>query len=278
MSRVLITGTSSGFGRDMVSALLARGHEVVATLRDADTRQDLFARELSQYGQQLRTMSLDVTSANERAQVVAALDGKVDALVNNAGYALFGALEDMTEAQLRMQLEVNFMGAALLTQGLLPALRLSRGALINVSSVFGYSAFPLTAAYCASKYALEGLSEALYHELRPHGVRVHLIEPGGHRTEFGSSIDWAANTHPPYASQTAAYHGLREKLESKPGRPTTAVVDCVIRLVERPSRRLRIPIGPDALLTAAFKRLPDRVSTPMTALLMDRLFPVEGQS
>ncbi len=278
MSRVLVTGTSSGFGRAIVSALLAGGHEVFATLRHAEERRELFASELTEHGTRLHLLSLDVTCAQERAQAVAAVDGKVDALVNNAGYALFGALEDMTEAQLRAQLEVNFIGAALLTQGLLPALRATRGALINVSSVFGYAGFPLTAGYCASKYALEGLSEALYHELRPHGVRVHLVEPGGHRTKFASSVEWAAKASPVYAAQTAAYHSLREKLESGPGRPATAVVNCVLKLIASRSRRLRIPIGPDAVVAAAFKRLPDRVSAPVSGILYDRMFPTEVPS
>lgn len=273
MSRVLVTGTSSGFGRAIVSVLLRCGHEVFATLRDAEERRDLFDLDRTAHGERLHLLPLDVTRENERQKAVEAVAGKLDALVNNAGCALFGALEDMTEEQLRAQLEVNFMGAALLTQKLLPALRSARGALINVSSVFGISAFPLTSAYCASKYALEGWSEALYHELRPHGVRVHLVEPGGHRTGFAASSEWASRASTTYARQTAAYHVLRDKLASRPGRPASTVAERVLTLIERPSRRLRLPVGPDALFTSAFRRLPDAISTPLSGVLFDRMFP-----
>ncbi len=277
MKRVLVTGSSSGFGRALVSELLARGHQVFAGLRKADARANIFTQEQADHGERLCLLELDVTSDRDRAAVASRIE-VLDVLVNNAGAALFGAFEDTSEAQLRGQLEVNFTGTALLSKALLPALRASRGALINVSSVFGYAAFPLTSGYCASKYALEGLSEALYHELRPHGVRVHLVEPGGHRTGFSAAASWAEGRTAAYASQTRAYHALRARLSARTGRPPSQVATRIAELVERPSSRLRVPVGPDAQVAALVKRLPDRLATVACGALYDRLFLRQGSA
>jgi NAD(P)-dependent dehydrogenase (short-subunit alcohol dehydrogenase family) len=258
----LISGTSSGFGRALVPTLLARGFRVIATLRRADERRDIFAEEAQKYGDRLVVLSLDVTRDDERAAVARAVGDTLDCLVNNAGYALFGALEDATEDQLRAQIDVNLVGAMLLTRALLPALRAARGTIINVSSVFGYSAFPLTSAYCASKYGLEGFSEALYHELAPHGVRVHLVEPGGHKTGFASNVEWSKGSSATYAEETRGYRAFKTKLEKKPGAPAERVVQKIALLAERPSKTLRVRVGADARAMALFNLAPQALSLP----------------
>jgi NAD(P)-dependent dehydrogenase (short-subunit alcohol dehydrogenase family) len=262
MKTALVTGTSSGFGRSVVTALLDRGWRVFATLRRAAERREIFADESARHGDRLVVLPLDVASDVDRAAAVRAVGGRLDCLVNNAGYALFGALEDATESQLRAQIEVNLVGAMLLTRASLPALRAAGGCVVNVSSALGYSGFPLTAAYCASKYGLEGLSEALYHELAPLGVRVHLVEPGGHRTGFAANVQWSEGASPAYAQQTHGYRALKARLEARKGTPGDRVVRKVVELAEHPSARLRVRVGVDAHALALLKILPEALSLP----------------
>ena len=176
---VLITGTSSGFGRQLAPRFLNAGWTVIATLRDASKRSDLFAADLAKSPGRLFVLSLDVARENERVAAAGFIDrqfeGKLDCLVNNAGFGLFGALEDLSEDQIRRQMEVNFFGLVLLSRSLLPHLRRARGRIINITSALGYLGMPLTSLYCASKFAVEGLSESLYYELKPHGVQVAIV-------------------------------------------------------------------------------------------------------
>jgi NAD(P)-dependent dehydrogenase (short-subunit alcohol dehydrogenase family) len=288
MRSALVTGSSSGFGRGVVSALLARGWKVYATLRDAASRAGDFAAEQAAHGDRLVLLSLDVADAAQRDAVVARVtaDGALDCLINNAGYAQFGALEDLDEAQLRRQLEVNFFGAALLTRALLPSLRASRGVILNVSSVFGFSGFPLTGAYCASKYALEGLSESLYYELAPHGVRVGLVEPGGFRTQFGASVQWAHGAGSSggdgsvYAAQTRGYRKIHGKISARPnGTPPDAVIAALVKLAEAKRVPLRTVVGRDAKATAVLQRLvPEWLRAPATSALLARFFQRAGEA
>ncbi len=278
MRTVLVTGAASGFGRGVVSALLARGFRVLATMRKADARRESFASEIAKYPDALEVLELDVTNAEDRDAIAQLATRRgLDGLVNNAGYGLFGALEDVSEAQLRAQLEVNFFGLALLTQALLPALRIARGFVINLSSTMGTTAFPLTGAYCASKFALEGLSEALYHELSPHGVRVHLVEPGGHRTDFATNVTWGDRVTAAYSGQTRGYRALYTRLASGSGTPPDAVIAAVAALAQRPSTRLRIPVGRDARAIATLRALlPDSITLPALSLIFRRVFPKNG--
>lgn len=273
---VLITGSSTGFGRLMVTEFLAAGWDVIASLRDAEGRKELYAAELAQHGDRLSLISLDVADAAQRQAVADTLRAKgagLDALINNAGYGLFGALEDLGEAQLRHQLEVNFFGAVLLTRDLLPLLRERRGVVVNVSSVLGYFGFPLASAYCASKSALGGFSEALHHELAPHGVRVLLVEPGGHRTSFGHNLVWAEGTSEVYAVQSKNYLRLRQKLAAGRGTRPEPLARKVVRLVDRPRRKLRLRVGLGAVCADLFKRLaPERLRLIVLGVLFRRLF------
>lgn len=275
----LVTGCSSGFGESFVRALLADGWRVIATARKANER-DLFGAELKQHAGALEVMRLDVTDAREREAARVALQtrfgGRLDLLVNNAGYALFGALEDITEEQLRAELEVNFFGVAFLTRELLPLLRAAGGRVINVSSVFGYVGFPLTSAYCASKFALEGLSESLHHELAPHGVQLSLLEPGGHRTRFGVNITWAArfaDTQSPYRAQSERYHAFRQKLASGKGTPADGVTRALMKMTRQARMPLRVRVGNDARwMFRLLKWLPEWASQRVLASFYRKTF------
>jgi NAD(P)-dependent dehydrogenase (short-subunit alcohol dehydrogenase family) len=278
---VLITGCSSGFGRAAVRAFAHAGFVVLATARDLAARPGLPA-ELQREGPgRVLPLSLDVTDAAEREAVAAfvrARPGGLDCLVNNAGYGVFGALEDCAPDQLRRQMEVNFFGAALLTQALLPSLRAARGRVINVSSMLGSVGFPLTGAYCASKFALEGLTESLAHELRPHGVGVALVEPGGYPTRFASSVEWAAGSVSAGSAYAARSAGYRRRLETFDGRRRGSSPDVVARVVVGLALARRLPlrrrVGRDARLVHVARRvLPEGLWHAVYAWLCARALP-----
>jgi NAD(P)-dependent dehydrogenase (short-subunit alcohol dehydrogenase family) len=274
MKTALITGCSSGIGRGVVTALLGRGWSVIATMRDAVRRAELLSAERRAHGDRFALCSLDVTDGEERAEVAAqvAERGGLDLLVNNAGYGLFGALEDLSEEQLRRQLEVNFTGAVLLTQAVLPQLRARRGAILNVSSVLGEMGFPLTSAYCASKYALAGWSEALHYELAPYGVRVGVVAPGGHRTEFGANVEWATGSAPTYRAATEAYRALLDRVRARRGSRPDPVVAAIVALAEADRVPIRTLVGKDAQAFRLGELLPERARTRMYELAFRRLF------
>jgi len=187
-----ITGASRGFGRSFAQAALAAGDRVAATARDTSSLQDLVA----EHGDALLPVELDVTDRDAAfAAVRSAHDhfGRLDVVVNNAGYGVSGAVEELSEEQARRQFEVNLFGALWVTQAALPILREQRsGWIVQVSSIGGLAAFPLTGIYHASKWALEGLSETLRQEVEPFGIKVLMVEPSGFRTDWaGSSMDRA---------------------------------------------------------------------------------------
>lgn len=281
MKSVLITGCSSGIGRILVRHFLDDGWKVMATLRTVESANSEFEAELHRYPRLLFIVPLDVTNAGQRAQVAAKVEqefsGSLNCLINNAGFGLFGALEDLSEDQIRAQFEVNFFGACFLTRIMLPYLRAPRGRVINLSSVFGITGMPLTSAYCASKFALEGLTEALHHELAPHGVQVTCVEPGSHRTRFGPNSVWAqteANTHSPYALQTANYVAFREKLMTrKKGRSGEAVALAILKLANARTLPLRIAAGPDARVTLVLSKwLPTWLWLKITGAIFRKIF------
>jgi NAD(P)-dependent dehydrogenase (short-subunit alcohol dehydrogenase family) len=200
-SRVwFVTGSSSGFGRSLVELALSRGERVVATARKTESLKDL----VGAHRERICTAALDVTQPK---QVRAALEqaqqrfGRIDVLVNNAGYGLQGAVEDVTDAQIRALFETNLFGALDVTRAALPLLRAQRsGHIINVSSVGGRLSMPLVGLYSASKFALEGFSLALAQEMRPLGIKVTVIEPGAFATRFGSPASLVSvPTSAPYA-------------------------------------------------------------------------------
>ncbi|MDT8915217.1 SDR family oxidoreductase [Amycolatopsis sp. PS_44_ISF1] len=253
-----ITGASKGFGREWTIAALDRGDSVAATARDTATLDDLVAR----YGDKILPLRLDVTDRDAAfAAVKTAHDhfGRLDVVVNNAGYGQFGLVEELSEADLRDQLETNLFGALWVTQAALPYLReQGSGHILQVSSIGGISAFPNVGAYHASKWALEGISQSLAQEVAGFGVKVTLIEPAGYST------DWSGPSAR-RAEPLAAYDEFREaqksapKRQSSPGDPE-ATRAAVLKLVDSPEPPLRVFFG-DGPLALATKDYESRLAT-----------------
>jgi NAD(P)-dependent dehydrogenase (short-subunit alcohol dehydrogenase family) len=200
MSKVwFITGTSKGFGRIFTEAALNRGDKVVATARDTSTLDDFV---YSNHGESILPVTLDVTDADQvTAAVQAGVDafGRLDIVVNNAGYGLFGMVEEITEQQLRAQFDTNLFGAFNVTQAVLPIMREQEsGHIIQISTIGGVVAFPGLGGYHASKWALEGLTESLAQEVAGFGIKVTLIEPGGFATDWAGASGTFAEPQPQY--------------------------------------------------------------------------------
>ncbi|SHN40179.1 SDR family oxidoreductase [Cryptosporangium aurantiacum] len=241
MSKVwFITGTSRGFGRSFAESALERGDKVAATVRTLSALDDLAAK----YGDALLPLALDVTDKNAvEAAVKAAHEkfGRLDVVVNNAGYGQFGAIEEVTEQQLRDQFETNVFGVFFVTQAVLPILRAQgSGHIIQVSSIGGVSAFANTGAYHASKWALEGLSESLAMEVAPFGIKVTLVEPGGFATDWGGSSAVHAEPNP-------VYQPLRDLLVEQLGKTEygdpTAAGHALLQIVDAENPPLRVLFG-----------------------------------
>src|SRR5437016_6506173 len=195
-----ITGTSRGFGREWTIAALDRGDKVAATARNISQLDDIVAV----YGDAILPITLDVT---DRDAVFAAVRharerlGRLDVVVNNAGYGQFGMVEELSEEEARAQIETNLFGALWVTQAALPFLRAQgSGHIIQVSSIGGISAFPMVGIYHASKWALEGFSQALSKEVADFGIKVTLVEPGGFSTDWSGASAIVADAHPAYAA------------------------------------------------------------------------------
>ena len=244
-----ITGTSRGFGREWTIAALERGDRVAATARKLESLADL----VKQYGDALLPLELDVT---DRAQAVAAVDrahahfGRLDVVINNAGYGLFGFVEEVSEAQVRAQMETNFFGALWVTQAALPHLRAQgSGHIIQVSSIGGITAFPGLSMYHASKWALEGFSQSLAQEVRPFGIHVTLIEPGGFDTDWSGSSADRVEALPAYAEVSNAIAERRRAAIGKRGNPA-ATRGPVLKIVDAAQPPLRVFFGPAPLSMA----------------------------
>ncbi len=198
MKTWFITGTSRGFGREWAIAALDRGDKVAATARNLGTLDDLVAK----YGDAILPVKLDVTDREAAFAAVRQAHerfGRLDVVVNNAGYGQFGMVEEISEAEIRAQLETNVLGVLWVTQAALPFLREQGGGhIIQVSSIGGVSAFMNTGAYHASKWALEGFSQSLSQEVAGVGVKVTLIEPTGYSTDWSGSSARHATPLPAY--------------------------------------------------------------------------------
>lgn len=245
MSKIwFITGSSRGFGREFAVAALERGDRVAATARDASTLTDLVER----FGDAVLPLTLDVTRRSQVFDAVAsAADkfGRLDVIVNNAGYSLIGAVEDIAEHELRDQFETNVFGAFHVTQAVLPVLRAqSGGHIVQISSAMGVATFGGTGGYSASKWALEGLSEALSQEVAGFGVKVTLIEPGAFATDFASSSVFAQHPKPEYG---ALYASLGEMSATSQPPSTDAVGDAILQIVDAPEPPLRVFFGEEPI-------------------------------
>lgn len=243
MSKIwFITGAGRGFGRQFTLAALERGDRVAATARDLTALDDLVDR----FGEAILPLALDVT---ERAAVFSAVDeavsrfGRLDVVVNNAGYGLFGAVEEISEQQLRDQLEVNLFGVLHVTQAVLPVLRdQGAGRIIQISTVGGVVAFPNLGGYHASKWALEGLTDSLAQEVAPFGIGVTLVEPGGYSTDWAGSSAVHAAAQPQYDALRAGMAAQSEQAAASMGDPV-GVGPAILEIADAEQPPLRVFFG-----------------------------------
>lgn len=246
--RWLVTGCSSGLGQALAAAAASAGHRVAVTARKTAALDDLAAAwpgRITPIALELR----DAAQCEEAVRTAADRLGGIDVLVNNAGGGLFGAVEEVSDAELRDQLETLVVGPWRLARLVLPFMRAQgHGHIVNVSSLAGRMAFPGLGAYGAGKYALEGMSQALAAEVAPHGVRVTVVEPGGFATRYGTSLAEAGRRMPAYAESTGAMLDAVRVMadDTATGRPedfAARVLDIVAADAPTP---LRVPIGDDA--------------------------------
>jgi NAD(P)-dependent dehydrogenase (short-subunit alcohol dehydrogenase family) len=244
-----ITGTSRGFGREWAIAALDRGDKVAATARAASSLDDL----VEKYGDALLPIELDVNDHDaDFAAVQRAHDhfGRLDIVVNNAGYGHFGMIEEVTEAEARAQIETNLFGALWVTQAALPFLRAQgSGHILQVSSIGGISAFPNVGLYHASKWGLEGFSQALAQEVAAFGIKVTVIEPGGFDTDWAGSSAKHSAPLPAYEEFHEVAARQRAARVSTPGDPVASVA-AVLKIVDAEEPPLRVFFGAAPLAIA----------------------------
>jgi NAD(P)-dependent dehydrogenase (short-subunit alcohol dehydrogenase family) len=247
MNRVwLITGASSGFGRAITEAAVAADDTVIATARNKEVLSDIAAAHPGQ----VEALALDVTdtAAIEAAvQDVIARHGRIDVLVNNAGRGHVGAAEETSEAELRSLFDVHVFGPAALTRAVLPYMRERRaGAIVQMSSMGGQLSFAGFSAYSGTKFALEGMSEALADEVRPLGIKVLIVEPGAFRTGLFGSTTGSGQI----ADYSATVGPTRQMIQvsdgRQPGDPAKAAA-AIITAIDAPQTPLRLPLGDDAV-------------------------------
>lgn len=249
-SRVwLVTGVSSGFGLELARVLLDRGESVVGTLRQEGQRADFEALAPGRAHARL----LDVTNAAAIPPLVEDVIrqfGRIDVLVNNAGYGLFGAVEELDDAEARRVFETNFFGSLNLIKAVLPHFRARKGGhIVNISSIAGVMGMPGVGLYCASKFAVTALSESLALELAPFGIRVTVVHPGGFRTNFaGGSMVLASRLMPEYEGTPAALpRGMRQHYHgTQQGDPVKAA-QAIVAVVDSGKPPVHLLLGPDAV-------------------------------
>ena len=257
---VLVTGASSGIGQATARLLAERGFKVFGTAR----------KPQASHSSNITMVPLDVRSDDSVRSCVERV-GPIDVLVNNAGYSLMGSAEETSLEEAKAQLETNFFGVVRMVKAVLPGMRATgTGKIINIGSLAGITAIPFGSFYTASKFALEGYSEALWHELRPLGINVTLIEPGFVHTPIGEKTQTAAKP-------LSAYDGVRQRATAALGRRVEhgiapdAVAKTVLRVVQSRSPSLRYRVGTDA---AWFPRLKSVLPWPLFAVGVRRTFAV----
>ncbi len=247
-SRVwFITGTSTGFGRMLAEEALEHGDRVVVTARDTEQVQEYEQN----YPERARAVRLDVTDPEAvRAAVDAAVDafGRIDVLVNNAGYGYMGAVEEVEDAEIRRQFEVNLFGLLDVTRAVLPQMREQRsGHIVNISSVGGFVGLPGFGIYNSTKFAVEGVSEALAAEVEPLGIHVTIVEPGPFRTDWaGRSLASAPEIEDYAETAGGTREYIAEENGNQEGDPRLAA-RAMISAVEADEPPLRLPLGQSAL-------------------------------
>lgn len=248
MGVMLVTGSGSGLGLETAVVCAKAGHIVYAGLRSLESTQRVLSKTPSP---RLIPVALDITKREERQAVLQRIEqdhGHLDVLVNNAGIAIGGFLEQLEEKELRQVFDVNVFGTFALTKESLPLLRKSKSPIIiSVSSMLGRLALPGLGAYIASKFALEGMFETLRHELVPFGIRVVILEPGAYKTDFfvRNRVDCRNSTDP----SSPPYHYFQElarqfhKVVPKVARDPNEVANLIVALVETPHPHLRYQLG-----------------------------------
>ena len=241
-----ITGISRGFGRELATAAIAQGDSVIGTTRNGQSDLEVASGRLSVF-------ALDVTNPQDVRSVVAKawrIHGHVDIVVNNAGFGMLGAVEEVEESQARQVFETNFFGLLSVVQAALPHLRAqASGHIINISSIGGFTGTPGYGLYNASKFAVEGLSEALAAELQPLGIHVTIVEPGFFRTNFlsGNSLQRANRVIEAYATTSGQTRESADKRDrQQPGDPALAA-NAIITVTQSPNPPLRLILGADAV-------------------------------
>jgi NAD(P)-dependent dehydrogenase (short-subunit alcohol dehydrogenase family) len=254
MARILITGCSTGIGRQSAITLAARGHDVVATARRPETIEDLVAR----HGVSA-TLALDVTDeASVRGSLTAA--GEIDVVVNNAGWEVAGPVELVPLEDVRRMFEVNWYGVIRMVQAFTPRMRArGHGVFVNVSSVAGRVSGPLNGFYAASKHALEALSDSMHYELGHFGIRTIVIEPGAIATNFQANILHTGDHTPPYDELRAQWDSVSATLRGGAEAPgpelvADAIADAIDDALAGGDGPRRIPVGDDAALVIPASR------------------------
>lgn len=239
-----ITGASSGFGMAFARYALDRGYNVVATARSTAK----LAALVEAAPQRVLAHKLDVTAPGAALAAAIARFGRIDVLINNAGYGIIGAVEETPEAELRAQLETNFFGAVAVIRAVLPQLRHQRGgAIVNVSSMGGQMSFAGAGAYSASKFALEGLSEALAPELAPFGIKVLIVEPGAFRTGFAADALRYMPMMEAYQGVMSATPDLAHAMHGTQAGDPYKAARAIERALAAQTTPLRLQLGGDAI-------------------------------
>jgi NAD(P)-dependent dehydrogenase (short-subunit alcohol dehydrogenase family) len=258
----LITGSSSGLGRGLAEEALAEGYRVVATARKPEALQSL----VDNYPSAARAVKLDVTDLNDvDAAITEAIQefGRIDVLVNNAGYGLVGAVEEPSDQQIRQEFETNVFGVINVLRGVLPIMRRHRGGhILNISSYMGFMALPSYGYYSATKYAIQGLSEALAQEVAMHGVRVTIAEPGGIKSDFiERGLGRPENALPEIYPSTTEFLNLLGKVDVSRLSDPRSIAKLLIEVVESDDPPLHLPIGEDAyaLITGRLDQLKEEI-------------------
>jgi NAD(P)-dependent dehydrogenase (short-subunit alcohol dehydrogenase family) len=251
MSKVwLVTGSSRGLGRNIVEVALEAGEMVVATARKPEQLQDLVER----YGDQVRTIALDVTNPESATNAVkAAVEafGRIDVLVNNAGYGDIASVEDVTIDDFKAQIDTNFYGVVYMTKAVLPVMRQQgSGHIIQVSSIGGRSGAPGLAGYQSAKWAVGGFSTALTQEVAPFGIKVTVLEPGGMRTDWAGTSMTIPPISKPYEQTVGAFVGFLKTIAGNEVSDPVKVAKVIVELIDMPEPPFRLLIGTDAVIVA----------------------------
>lgn len=253
MSKIIfISGASRGFGKLWAEALLERGDKVVATARKLSDLDDLVGK----YGNNVLPLQLNVDDRTADIEAIAKAKehfGSIDVLINNAGYGLFGSIEETSEGEARAQMETNFFGLLWLTQAVLPVMReQGHGHIIQLSSIVGLVTFPVLGLYNASKFAVEGLSETLAAEVKGFGINVTLLEPNSYATDWAGASALQTIGMPEYENVKAAFQaGLTDDFFGVPSATTPAVLN----LIDNQNPPVRLMLGKYAfpIVTSAYQ-------------------------